>query len=144
MKAMQLDMFGPGPLYPQAPAHIAEAKIPAPESRGNSITSPAAIFDRLISPTVSCGTIANEGRLRGTFKHCGAPWVATSARYHGEKQSCECYRVVDPTSDGLPHDRWDWDKARGRDLGGYHLMIVKHGGRDVMLLGPPMRVDRQA
>jgi hypothetical protein len=90
-----------------------------------------------IADSYCADTIATEGRTRKPFRFQGGEWVNTGS--YG--QHFECYRIVaveqfdGPTA---PYAKWDWAAMRGHEMGGYHGMSAKQGGREIVLVGPPI------
>lgn len=94
--------------------------------------------------SMSCQSLAEEGRIRTPFRLNGADWVQTSGMYGPDGDYYECFKVVPVEAFDGPHESYSerndrrWEAARNNPLGGYHGMSAKSNGRTVVLQGPPI------
>ncbi len=95
-----------------------------------------------IRASYSADRIGMGQPVRKPFRWQGGLWVTTSI--HGGKQhEAEAYRLVHPQAFvGTPVSYGDktrnGDAARADPNGFYHGMIVRHGGAEWVLCGPPV------
>lgn len=97
-----------------------------------------------ISASYSADRIAQEGRVRKPFIWNGAPCICVGTRPHEEGgTTAQTYRLVHLQAfDGKPlsygEKTANADAARADPNGFYHGIIVKHGGDEWVLSGPPL------
>jgi hypothetical protein len=77
--------------------------------------------------------------IRKPFRYAGELWVCVGTGPLG----AEAYRLVHPSIFGgtarTYHNRClDGDRARGDPAGFYDGIIVRHGGRQLVMAGPPV------
>jgi hypothetical protein len=81
------------------------------------------------------GCNSKGSTVRSPFRHAGAEWVNTG----GGGDGLECYRLVPAEAFNGPtrtYASMSYAEGRADPLGFYHGMLVKHGKRDMVLVGP--------
>lgn len=138
---------------------------PPPRERETVAVNPARLAWKAVGREIcegdihasySADVIAMSGRVRKPFKWNGALCVCTSISGSGltdsGMQEHEAYRIVPVKMfTGMTatyHDKTarpeDAEAAR-KDLNGfYHGMVIKHGGENFVLCGPPVRFTAEA
>lgn len=91
-----------------------------------------------IRASYSADRIGMGQPIRKPFRYGGELWVCVGTGSAG----AEAYRLVHPSVYGGSarsyHDRCrDGDRARGDPAGFYDGIIVHHGGRELVMAGPP-------
>jgi len=98
-----------------------------------------------ISAAYSADVIAEAGRVRKPFRHKGADWVSTGGLTSPEKgrSYTQAWRLVPRAlfegAVATYAERVRDDGARERPEGFYHGMLVRSGGAEYALAGPPVR-----
>lgn len=92
-----------------------------------------------IRASYSADRIGMGQPIRKPFRHAGQLWVCVGSGPSG----AEAYRLVHPSlHEGIArsyHDRCrDGDRARGDQAGFYNGIIVRHAGRELVMVGPPV------
>lgn len=91
-----------------------------------------------IRASYSADRIGMGQPIRKPFRYAGELWICVGAGPSG----AEAYRLVHPSLYGgkarTYHDRCrDGDRARGDPAGFYDGIIVRHAGRELVMVGPP-------
>lgn len=92
-----------------------------------------------IRASYSADRIGMGQPIRKPFRYGGELWVCVGTGSAG----AEAYRLVHPSLYGGTarsyHDRCgDGDRARGDQAGFYDGIIVRHAGRELVMVGPPV------
>lgn len=96
-----------------------------------------------IAAAYSADTISQTGTVRAPFRWKGHLWV-TVMMMTGAKTVAKAYRLTLPSLfDGTPQSydsrrTGGADEARSAATGYYHGMLIRHQGREHVLLGPPV------
>ena len=94
-----------------------------------------------ISASYSADRIGMAGCVRKPFTWNGVSWVCVSIHGRAGDIRAEAYRLVNPrVFDGPTYtyaERVRGWRSSGDTLGFYHGMIVKSGGMQLVLCGPP-------
>ena len=91
-----------------------------------------------IRASYSADRIGMGQPVRKPFRYCGELWVSVGTGPAG----AEAYRLVHPSVYGATARSYldrcrDGDRARGDQAGFYDGIIVRHAGRDLVMVGPP-------
>lgn len=100
-----------------------------------------------IHAAYSADLIAGDGRVRQPFSWQGQWYVTTSMHYHPAPAATAYVLVPASYFQGTPTTyrekgaRNGGEDARRDPLGFYHGMLVRRGGKDHVLLGPPRQFN---
>ena len=102
-----------------------------------------------IHASYSADCIGMQGRTRKPFRWQGREWVCTGIGMRRVRHCCEAYRIVPAeafTGSAMTYTEktHDGESARNDPLGFYHGMKVRHGGKDMVLQGPPVLLTPDA
>ncbi|NCP14485.1 MAG: hypothetical protein GW858_10020 [Sphingomonadales bacterium] len=102
-------------------------------------TSEKQIGEGDIHASYSADRIGMGQPIRKPFRYGGELWVCVGTGPAG----AEAYRLVHPSVYGGTarsyHERCgDGDRARGDPAGFYDGIIVRHAGRELVMVGPPV------
>lgn len=100
-----------------------------------------------IHASYSADRIGMRQPVRKPFSWHGGLWVCVSIAGRRDDLTFEAYRLVHPPAfTGTPvtyaQKTADSEAARNDPDGFYHGMIVRHGGQDFVLCGPPVSFIR--
>jgi hypothetical protein len=92
-----------------------------------------------IRASYSADRIGMGEPIRKPFRYAGELWVCVGTGPSG----AEAYRLIHPSvysgAARSYHDRCtDSDRARGDQAGFYDGIIVRHAGRELVMVGPPV------
>jgi len=96
-----------------------------------------------VEASYSAQSLGETGRVSRPFAFRDAEWVMTGGCIFRGGGDFECFRIVPLASFEGPGTPAPYGKhaffGPHRDaLGAYHAMQAKHGGADVVLIGPPV------